>query len=389
MSQKRDYYAVLGVSRTADDEQIKKAFRKSALKYHPDRNREEDAAERFKEVNEAYQVLSDPDARKRYDRYGHAGMNGSNGRGFEGFADFGGFGDIFESFFGGASATRPARGSDIEVVIDVSFRDAVFGTTYETDVRRQETCARCDGTRSEPGSKSSRCSTCDGEGQVSRVQRTVFGSFQQIATCSTCQGIGEVIRDACTECLGSGVLDAMRKIAINIPQGIDDGYRIVMRGQGDVGKYGGNKGDLYVRIRVEPDPVFTRYGNNIYIRTELNIVSAILGGSIVVPTLEGEREVEIPAGVQTGERISISGLGVPALRGNGIRGDQIVQIAVVTPRHLTPEQEGMVRQLGDSWLADDENALDPVIVRDNEIPQDRKESNSGLWGWLKEAFIGT
>ncbi len=388
MSEKRDYYEVLDVPRNANDEEIKKAFRRQALRYHPDRNRNDGASDRFKEINEAYQVLSDSEARSRYNQFGHAGVNGNRGRGFEGFSDFGGFGDIFESFFGGAAGTRTRRGSDLEVVLDVPFRDAVFGVALETDIRRKETCSRCDGQRGEPGTGVSVCETCGGSGQVRRAQRTLFGSFEQITGCPTCQGVGNMVSDPCSRCRASGVISMARKVAINVPQGVDDGTRIVMRGHGDVGEMGGENGDLYVRIRVEPDPIFTRRGNDVYIRAELHVVSAILGGEITVPTLEGEREITIPAGVQTGQQMFLSEMGVPVLRGNGVRGDQIVQIAVVTPRNLSSEQEHIIREFADVVLAEDRRALDPVIVRNDLSGDMRGDRNGGIWGWLKDAFIG-
>ena len=388
MPEKRDYYEVLGIPRTANGEEIKKAFRRLAMKYHPDRNREDDATERFKEVNEAYQVLNDPDTRAKYDQFGHVGVGGNHGRGFDGFADFGGFGDIFESFFGGATRTRASRGNDLEIPLDVSFRNAVFGVNTQVDIRRKEQCARCNGTRGEPGTSVNVCETCQGSGQVTRSQRTMFGSFQQVSTCPTCFGVGNTVQEPCIKCRGAGTLTVTRRVSIDVPNGVDDGTRIVMRGQGDVGEMGGGAGDLYVRIRVEPDPVFIRRGNDIYMRAELNIVTATLGGKITVPTLNGEHEIDIPAGVQTGRQFLLRSMGVPALRDRDARGDQIVQIAVSTPRNLTPQQENLVRELADSLLEEDETALDPVIVRNDRKSNETSSQGNGLWGWLKEAFIG-
>ena len=387
MPEKRDYYEVLGIPRTANGEEIKKAFRRLAMKYHPDRNRQEDAAERFKEVNEAYQALNDPDTRAQYDRFGHVGLGSNSGRGFDGFTDFGGFGDIFESFFGGTTRTRARRGNDLEIALDVSFRDAVFGVYSQVDIRRKEQCSRCNGTRGEPGTSVNVCETCQGAGQVTRSQRTVFGSFQQVSSCPTCFGAGNTVQEACTKCNAVGTLTVVRRVSIDVPRGIDDGTRIVMRGQGDVGEMDGGAGDLYVRIRVEPDPVFTRSGNDIYMRAELNIVTAILGGKIRVPTLNGEHEIDIPAGVQTGQQFILRSMGVPALRDRDTRGDQIVQIAVTIPRDLTSEQQSLVRELADSWLKEDENALDPVIVRNDRKSNETSSQGNGLWSWLKEAFI--
>lgn len=389
MSDKRDYYEVLEVPRNANEEDIKKAFRRKALEYHPDRNREEGATERFKEINEAYQVLSDSESRARYDRFGHRGVNGNAGRGFDGFSDFGGFGDIFESFFGGASATRTRRGRDVELALSVSFREAIFGATRETEIVRREVCSRCKGTRGEPGSATQTCNTCNGNGKVRRAQRTLFGNFEQISECPTCRGIGTRVERECLRCNAAGVANNRRKISIDIPAGVDDGTRIVMRGHGDAGEYGGTAGDLYVRVHVEHDRVFTRSGNDVVIRAELNVVSAMLGGTITVPTLEGDKEVTIDPGVQTGHQIVMRGLGVPRLRNDGPRGDQIVQIAVITPRSLTSQQKQIVEQLGDTMRATDDRALDPVIV-ENEISYGThsNDSDNGIWSWLKGAFTG-
>ena len=387
MSEKRDYYEVLEIPRTANEEDIKKAFRRQALQYHPDRNREEGATERFKEINEAYQVLIDSESRARYDRFGHQGVNGQAGRGFEGFNDFGGFGDIFESFFGGAAGTRNRRGRDVEFALSVSFRDAIFGTSRETGVMRREVCSRCHGTRGEPESATKTCPTCNGTGKVRRAQRTLFGNFEQISECSTCRGAGTKVERACTHCNATGVSNNRRKISIDIPPGVDDGTRIVMRGQGDVGEFGGHAGDLYVRVHVEPDRVFTRSGNDVLIRAELNVVSAMLGGMITVPTLEDDKEVKIEPGVQTGQQFIMRGLGVPRLRNDGPRGDQIVQIAVITPRSLTQKQKKLVRELGETMRETDERALDPIIVQ-NEISYGNQDADDGIWSWLKGAFNG-
>ena len=389
MSDKSDYYDVLEIPRSANEEDIKKAFRRKALQYHPDRNKEAGATDRFKEINEAYQVLSDPETRARYDRFGHQGLNGNAGRGFEGFNDFGGFGDIFESFFGGAAGTRNRRGRDVEFALSVSFRDAIFGTTRETNVMRREICSRCHGTRGEPGSATHTCQTCNGSGKVRRAQRTLFGNFEQISECSSCRGMGTKVDSACMQCSASGVANNRRKISIDIPPGVDDGTRIVMRGQGDVGEFGGQPGDLYVRVHVEPDRVFSRSGNDVLIRAELNVVSAMLGGVVTVPTLEGDKDVRIEAGVQTGHQITLRGLGVPRLRNDGPRGDQVVQIAVVTPRSLNDQQKKLVRELGDTMLATDDRALDPIIVEnDIRYGSHSDSAGNGIWSWLKGAFSG-
>ncbi len=387
MAAKRDYYEVLGVPRTANDEDIKKAFRNKAMEYHPDRNREAGATEKFKEINEAYQTLSDPDARTRYDRFGHQGVNGAGGSGFEGFSDFGGFGDIFESFFGGASSTRETRGRDLEYVMSVSFKDAVFGAARDASIRRREICGRCSGSRGEPGSNTATCVTCGGTGRVRRVQKTLFGNFEQITECASCRGIGKTIDKPCIECRAAGVADATRKISIDIPAGVDDGTRIVMRGHGDVGDSGTNPGDLYVRVHVEPDRIYTRIGDDVLIRVELNVVNAMLGATITIPTLEGEREIEVAPGTQTGHHIRLTGLGIPRLRNDGPPGDQIVQFEVVTPRSLTLRQRELVEELGNAMLETDERALDPLIVENEPGNRGGDEGNgSGIWDFVKGAF---
>lgn len=391
MSDKRDYYEVLELPRTANEEDIKKAFRRKALQYHPDRNREDGATERFKEINEAYQVLSDSESRARYDRFGHQGVNGNGSRGFEGFSDIGGFGDIFESFFGGAAGTRERRGRDVELGVSISFREAIFGTSLETEISRREICSRCNGSRGEPGSSTTTCRTCSGSGQVRRAQRTLFGNFEQISECSTCRGIGTRVDRACGQCHATGVSNNRRKISIDIPPGVDDGTRIVMRGHGDVGELGGQAGDLYVRVHVEADQVFTRSGNDVLVRAELNVVSAMLGGVITVPTLEGDQDIKIEPGVQTGRSIVLRGLGVPRLRNDGPRGDQIVQIAVITPRSLTDEQKDLVRQLGETMRATDTRALDPIIIENDEShgsQTSQQGDESRIWSWFKGTFAG-
>ena len=389
MTEKRDYYEVLEIPRSANEEDIKKAFRRKALQYHPDRNKEEGATERFKEINEAYQVLSDPETKARYDQLGHQGINGNAGRGFEGFGDFGGFGDIFESFFGGAAGTRSRRGQDLEFALNVPFRDAIFGASREVGVFRREICSRCNGTRGEPGSSTQTCQTCNGTGKVRRAQRTLFGNFEQISECSTCRGIGTRVDRPCNHCNATGVANNQRKISIDIPPGVDDGTRIVIRGQGDVGELGGQPGDLYVRVQVQPDEIFSRVGNNVLIRAELNVVSAMLGGVIKVPTLEGDQDVRVEPGIQTGECIVLRGLGVPRLRNDGPRGDQIVQIAVVTPRSLTEKQKKLVREFGDTMLATDRQALDPIIVENDVSHGSQSDADgNGIWSWLKGAFTG-
>lgn len=349
MTQQRDYYEVLGVSREASPEDLKKAFRQQALKFHPDRNKEADASERFKEVNAAYQVLSDPERRAAYDKFGHAGVtNGAGGRGFDDFQNFGGFGDIFDAFFGGSNRNGPARGNDLELQVSVSFTDAAFGVEKEFDLERLETCERCNGKRAEPGTEPVTCTTCNGSGEVRRVQRTVFGQFQQVAQCSTCSGTGQTVETPCTTCRGRGTERRSRRISVEIPAGIEDASRIVMRGQGEKGAMNGPAGDLYVFVRVQPHEVFERHGNDVLAEVSLNIAQAALGTVLTVPTIDGEHELKVPAGTQTGKVFRIRNVGIPHMGRSTRRGDQLVAIKVATPTKLSDRQRELFEELADS-----------------------------------------
>ncbi|MDA1279690.1 MAG: molecular chaperone DnaJ [Chloroflexi bacterium] len=345
---KRDYYEVLGVARGATAEDLKKAFRKQALKFHPDRNKEADASDRFKEVNEAYQVLSDPQRKAQYDQFGHAGVNGRTGRGFDGFEGFGGFGDIFDSFFGGSSRQTSDRGADLEFQINVSFRDAAFGVARELELDRMERCGRCDGNRAEPGTDVVECSTCHGEGKVKRTQRTFFGQFQQVTACPTCQGEGRTVKTACKQCSGRGTERNARRIEVEIPAGVEHGTRLLVRGEGEAGRNGQN-GDLYVHIGVERDRLFSRRGNDVIMTSTVNMVLAALGGIITVETLEGKAEIEIKPGTQSGAMSRIANAGIPHMGGSGRRGDQIVELRVETPRNLDDQQTELLQELAESF----------------------------------------
>jgi molecular chaperone DnaJ len=346
---KRDYYEVLGVPRDASNEDIKKAFRKLAFQYHPDRNREDGASEKFKEINEAYEVLSDADKRASYDRFGHSGTESIFGRGFEGF-DFGGFGDIFEAFFGGtttASRQAPRRGGNIRSRISISFEEAALGTEKEIEITRTEVCATCRGTRSRPGTQPGRCPECNGTGQIRRVQRSIFGQFINTAACGRCRGEGTLITDPCPDCKGSGLQKHRRRIAVGIPAGIDDGNTIRMTGEGDAGYRGGPAGNLYVEIFVARHKFFTREGNNVVYELPVNFAQAALGTEVDVPTLYGENKLKIPAGSQTGKVFRMKDKGIPRLHGLG-RGDQLVILRVVTPESLNKEQRKLFEELAKS-----------------------------------------
>jgi molecular chaperone DnaJ len=355
MSEKRDYYEVLGVSRTATADELKKAYRKQARQYHPDVNRDNhEAEEHFKEVNEAYEVLSDPDRRAAYDRFGHS-ANGMGGDPFGGFGGFGGspFGDLFESFFGGGAATSnrrrqaPARGQDLQATVDLTFEEAVFGTDKEIDVVRLETCEACHGSKMKDGATPPRCATCGGTGEVRRVQQTILGQFMTSQPCSACRGEGVTITDPCPKCRGRGRTSQARKISVTVPPGIDESQTLRLNGQGESAPGGGLPGNLYVKVRVKPHPTFTRQGKQIHLQLGVNVAQAILGDEIEIDTLDGPVDFKLPAGTQSGQQFRLRGKGVPDLRG-GDRGDELVTVHVVIPKQLSQEQRNLVEQLGHS-----------------------------------------
>ena len=348
---KRDYYQVLGVSRSASDEDIKRAFRKLAMEYHPDRNKDSSAAERFKEINEAYQVLSDSKKRGNYDTFGHAGVQ-SNGGGFEGFENFGGFGDIFDAFFGGAArqTARAARqGASLKVDLAIEFEKAAFGSEEEFGIRRREVCSHCRGARSEPGSSPDTCAQCGGSGQVQRTQRSIFGYFSQVFPCGSCKGEGQVVTDPCSNCRGLGVESRNRKIAVSIPAGIESNTQIRLTGEGHAGENGGPPGDLYVAVRVKKHNLFQRQRHNVLYSQDIDIAQAALGLSLQVPTLDGAAELKVPPGTQSGEVIRLKGQGIPHMGSTRARGDQLVTIVVQTPKSLTDEQRELLTRLAETF----------------------------------------
>jgi len=349
MPSKRDYYEVLGVARNATDEEIKKAFRKLAFKHHPDHNHEAGAEEKFKEVNEAYEVLSDPDKRATYDRFGYGGAEGFFGRGFEGF-DFGGFGDIFDAFFGRATtATRqaPRQGADLRYGTTITLEEAAFGTEKEIKISRIENCSLCQGVGCKPGSQLSRCPNCNGTGQVRRTQQSIFGRFTNITTCSQCHGEGRIITEPCPQCRGKGKEKRQRSMLVKIPAGVDDGSQIRLRGEGDAGTRGGPPGNLYIAVSVEQHELFTRDGDDIIYELPINFAQAALGAEVEMPTLDGEVKLKVPAGSQTGKVFQLKNKGIPHLHQNG-RGDQLVRLLVVTPESLTGKQRQLFQELANS-----------------------------------------
>ena len=349
MPEKRDYYEVLGIARDATDEEIKEAFRRLAFKYHPDHNREDGAEERFKEVNEAYEVLSDPDKRVAYDRFGHGGGEGLFGRGFEGF-DFGGFGDIFDAFFGGAAtATRqaPQRGADLGYNITITLEEAAFGCEKEINISRTENCSLCQGTGCKPGSQPSRCPNCNGTGQVRRVHQSIFGRFTSTTTCNQCHGEGRIITEPCPRCRGTGKEKRRRNILVKIPAGVNDGSQIRLIGEGEAGTRGGSSGNLYVILSIKKHKFFTRDDDDILYELPVNFAQAALGAEIEVPTLDDNVKLTLPAGSQTGRAFRLKGKGVPHLHRGG-RGDQLVTLRVVTPDSLTKKQRQLFQELASS-----------------------------------------
>ena len=349
MAVKRDYYEVLGLPRDASNEDIKKAFRKLAFQFHPDRNHDAGASDKFKEINEAYEVLSDNDKRAAYDRFGHTGADNVFGRGFEGF-DMGGFGDIFDAFFGGSGRTTQQtarRGEDLRYNIKVTFEEAALGCEKEIEITRTEVCGTCHGTRSKPGVQPVRCNTCEGTGQIRRVQRSLFGQFINTAVCSDCRGEGQIVKEPCPDCRGAGLQKHKRKIAVKVPAGVDEGNGIRISGEGEAGYRGGTAGNLYVMISIKPHEYFTREGENVVYELSANFAEAALGAEMDVPTLHGAAKLKIPAGSQSGKVFRMKDKGIPRLHGLG-RGDQMVVLKVVTPESLTKEQRKLFEELAKS-----------------------------------------
>jgi molecular chaperone DnaJ len=349
MPTKRDYYEVLGIDRNATAEEIRKAFRKLAFKYHPDHNHADKSGEKFKEVHEAYEVLSNPDKRAAYDRFGHGGAEGLFGRGFEGF-DLGGFGDIFDAFFGGTATTsRQARrrGADLSYGIAITFEEAAQGCEKEVTISRTENCSSCQGTGCKPGSQPTRCPSCNGTGQVRRVHQSLFGRFAHTTTCPQCQGEGRIITDPCPRCRGTGKEKHKRIISVKIPAGVDNGSQIRLRGKGEAGTRGGPAGDLYIALSVKEHEFFTRYNDDILYELPINFAQAALGIEVEVPTLDGKTKLKIPAGSQTGQVFRLKGRGIAHLHGSG-HGDLLVSLFVATPDSLTKKQRQLLQELGES-----------------------------------------
>jgi molecular chaperone DnaJ len=370
----RDYYEVLGVSRSATQDELKASFRRLARQYHPDVNDSPDAEERFKEINEAFAVLSDEQRRGAYDRYGHEGVRGPNGMpnftvDFSDFADI--FGDLFG--FGGFGRTSqrarnaPRRGADLQYRLDLTFEEAVFGVEKEIEITRDELCGTCNGSGAEPGTSPVRCSTCNGSGEVRRTRQTILGSMVQVTTCPACNGQGETISTPCHTCKGRGLERRNRKKVISVPAGVDSGTQIRLAGEGQPGVNGGPNGNLFIAIKVKAHKYFHRREYDVLLDLNVNIAQATLGADVEIPTVDGPTMLKIPNGTQPGKILRLRGKGIPKLRGNG-RGDQLVVINVEVPINVDNDQRHLFEQLAESLGSE---------VR----PQER-----GFLDWLKEAL---
>ena len=381
MAAKRDYYEVLEVSRTVTKDELKKQYRRLARQYHPDVNPDPAASDRFKEISEAYEVLSDDDKRAAYDRFGHAGVGNGGFGGYE--QGSGGFADIFEEFFGsfsGAGAGRgrrrrgPRGGADLRYDLTITFEEAIFGAEREIEYRRPETCATCGGIGAEPGTRPIACTTCNGTGEVRRVQQSILGQFVNVATCTTCKGTGELIPNLCHECNGRKLIERTVTKKVKVPPGVDSETQIRLTGEGGAGLDGGPAGNLFVVLTVAPHEYFQRRGDDILLVLQINVAQAALGDEITVPTVDGESALTVPAGTQPGKEFRLRGLGVPKLdrtgRGANVgRGDQLVILQVVIPKHLPAEQRDLFQELARTLGKD-------------VVPQKDK----GILGQLKDAL---
>jgi molecular chaperone DnaJ len=368
MPSKRDYYEVLEVGRNASPDELRRAYRRLAKQYHPDVNKDHGSEERFKEINEAYAVLSDDERRASYDRFGHAGVQGLP-------TDFGfGFADIFEEFFGFGSGTRrsrraPRRGADLRYDLTLDFLEAVAGVEKTVEFSRQEVCAACHGSGAEPGTTPVRCPTCNGAGEVRQVRQTFLGSMVNVSTCPTCGGAGETITSPCRTCGGRGLVRKTVQRVVPIPAGVDEGTQVRLAGEGEPGVNGGPHGNLYIVVHVRPHTYFRRRGDDVLLDVEVNIAQATLGARITVPTVDGEEPMAIPAGTQPGKVIRLKGKGIPHLQRGG-RGDELVVVSVEIPRSLSPEQRELFEKLG-------------ATMGDGVVPQER-----GFLDRLKELLGG-
>ena len=370
MADKRDYYEVLGVQKSAADDDLKRAYRKMAKQYHPDANPgDKQAEEKFKEVNEAYAVLSDAQKRAAYDQYGHAAFDPAAGGTAGGFYNGAGFdmNDIFESFFGesgfgdifsGGSRRRagPRRGADLHTNIQVKFEEAVFGTTKDIKLQAFESCETCGGSGARPGTVAENCKHCGGTGQERVQQQTMFGSMTSVRTCSVCQGEGKIIRDPCPSCHGAGKIRTNKTLQVNVPKGIDNGQSIRLSGKGEAGDKGGPAGDLLITVYVQPHRLFTRQGTNLYLDVPVTFVQAALGDEITIPTLDGEEKYVVKPGTQPNTVVSIRGKGVPNVKNQRLIGDLVIKLVVNVPTQLSDKQKQKLREFADEMGDDYKNS---------------------------------
>ncbi len=389
MAEKRDYYEVLGVEKTATDQEIKRAYRQLAKKYHPDMNPgDKNAEEKFKEAAEAYGVLSDPEKRSKYDQFGHAAFDTSGGSGYENmdfsdifssfsdiFGGMGGFGG-FSDFFGGGSARRrnpnaPQQGRDVQTRVNISFQEAAFGCKKTVDLWIYDLCSECHGTGARKGTKPETCTTCQGTGRQRVQKQTMFGSFVTETACQTCGGTGQMIREKCLKCNGAGRVKVRKTYEVSIPAGIDDGQNIRLTEKGEPGTNGGPNGDLYITVGVQPDAVFTRQGFDVYSAINVTFAQAALGDTLIIPTIDGQVQYNLAAGTQTGSRFRLRGKGIPYLRDSGTRGDHYVTINVVVPTKLTEEQKQKLRDFAASM---------------GDKPQGTNNTKSSFFKKMKDAF---
>ncbi|MDO4680851.1 MAG: molecular chaperone DnaJ [Aerococcus sp.] len=384
MASNKDYYDILGVSKDATQQEIKRAYRKLAKKYHPDLNDSPEAEEKYKEVNDAYEVLGDEQKRKQYDQYGASGMNGNGGfgGGFDGFgngsyqsyssSDFGGgFDDIFNTFFGGGGGSfggrraqnAPQKGEDLQYTIQLSFKEAIFGKKDRIKYKREEECHVCHGSGAKSGTGKTTCPTCHGVGVVTQTRQTPLGNMQTQTTCPTCHGTGQVIKDPCDNCHGSGHEQKTHTVKVTIPAGVEEGQSMRLSGQGNAGTNGGSYGDLYVVFHVKPSEIFERNGSEIWLELPINFAQAALGDEVEVPTVHGKVRMKIPAGTQSGDVIRLRGQGAPVLN-RDTQGDQKVRIKIITPKHLNKQQKQALREFaeasGNSVTEEEKNFWDKL-----------------------------
>lgn len=385
---KRDYYEVLGVSKTAGDEEIKKAYRVLAKKYHPDMNPDDAAAaEKFKEASEAYAVLSDPEKRRQYDQYGHAAFDGQSG--FGGF-DFSGmdftdmFGDLFSDFFGGgrrASRGGSSRGANIRTSVRITFMESITGCEKELDLNLKDPCPACKGTGAKPGTSPTTCPKCNGKGQVVFTQQSFFGMVRNVQSCPDCSGSGKIIKDKCADCRGTGFISSRKKISVTIPQGIDSGQSVRIREKGEPGTSGGARGDLLVEVIVSGHPQFERHDYDIYSVVPVSYAIAALGGSVVIDTVDGKVIYDVKAGTATGSRVRLRGKGVPSIRDKNVRGDHYVTLVTQTPERLTKEAKELLKQF-DALTGDSLNEAKRVQEAEKKT-EDAGASSKKKKSWFK------